>query len=214
VVGSTDQQVIQLLALANREGRESSDSFDWQALTRQQTFTTVADEVQPGAVPTDLDRYLPNSIFDRTTQRQVMGPITAQQWQAIKAQPQLNRVFLAFRIRNNDWLMTPTPTAGDTIAYSYITSEWAQSASGVGKTSFTADNDTARISENLITLGLIWRFLRAKGLDYAEEYRTYQGELQRASAKDGGATFLDITGVTTYNIWGNYNNIPIGSFPG
>lgn len=206
--------MIQLHALANREGRESSDAFDWQALTRQQTFTTVADEVQPGAVPSDLDRYLANTIFDRTTMRQVMGPITAQQWQAIKAQPQLNRVFLAFRIRNNDWLMTPTPSEGDTIAYSYITSEWCESASGVGKTSFTEDNDVARISENLITLGLIWRFLRAKGLDYAEEYRTYQEELQRTSAKDGGATFLDITGVATYNIFGNYTNVPIGNFPG
>ena len=37
-----------------------------------------------------------------------------------------------------------------------------------------------------ITLGLIWRFLKAKGLDYAEEFRTYEAAKYDVKVKNGG----------------------------
>jgi hypothetical protein len=124
-VNSTDAQVQQLYALANEEGDELSGTYDWQVMRRQHLFNTVASAVQSSAIPSDLDHFIANSFFNRTTMRYIYGPITPQEWQAIQAQPQLNRVFLAFIERDGQFLVTPTPSAGQQIAYEYITTNWA-----------------------------------------------------------------------------------------
>lgn len=214
VVASTDPQVQQLLALANEEGQELADDTDqpWDRLILEHTFTTTAAQEQTGAVPTDWEAFIPNTFFNRTTMLEVCGPITPQQWQAIMAQPQLNRVFLAYRMRDSAFLITPEPTAGETIAYEYVTKNWVLSASDERKDSFTADTDTCVFPEKLIRLGVRWRFLKAKGLDYAEDFRTYETEKAKAKAKTIGSTKLDVTGRTAYNT--GPMNVPLGNWPG
>lgn len=211
VVTSTDIQVRQLWELANEEGYELAGSFDWQALRQQYTFVTVASAVQASALAADMDHFISNSFFNRTTQRNVYGPITPQQWQAIQAQPQLNRVFLSFVERDGQFLITPTPAAGETIAYEYISSYWAKTAGGVAKAEFTLDTDTTYLSERVIILGVRWRFLKSKGLDYAEDFRTYMTERAQTQARDGGATVIDVGGRNPYNF---FANIPDGNYPG
>jgi hypothetical protein len=211
VVTSTDQTVRQLYALANEEGDSLASSFNWQALRSQYTFTTQASAVQASALPADLDRLISNSFFNRTTRRTVIGPITPQQWQAIQAQPQLNRVFLAFVQRDGQFLVTPTPAAGQTIAYEYISTNWAISPAGVPQDSFTADADTTYLSERLMILGLRWRYLSSRGLPYAEEMRTYGLQVEQVQARDGGNSELSTTGDDAYIL---SPNIPEGSFPG
>ena len=211
VVSSTDQQVRQLFALANEEGASLAARYDWQALTRQHTFTTTSDAAQTDAVPDDWDRFVDNSFFNRSTRRGLIGPITPQVWQAIQAQPQLNRVYLAWRERDNEFLITPSPDPDETIAYEYVSTNWARGADGTAKSEFTADDDTTYLSERLIWLGLRWRFLKAKGLEYGEDMETYEREVQKAAARDGGAAQLNITGRDSYIL---SPNIPEGQFPG
>ena len=210
VVSSQDQQVRQLYALANEEGDELARDNDWQALRVQQTFTTDAQAEQTTAIPTDLDRFVNNSFFNRSQMRPLIGPITPQQWQAILAQPQLNRVFLAFIERQGQFLVTPTPTAGETIAYEYFTKNWAKSATEVPQDSFQADDDGTYLNERLITLGIRWRFLQAKGLDYAESMRTYEIEKQKLKARDGANGILSAGGGNDWLL----ANLPVGNFPG
>jgi len=211
VVASTDIQVQQLLALANEEGDELAGTYDWQIMRRQHLFDTVASAVQSSAVPADFDHFIANSFFNRTTMRYIYGPITPQEWQAIQAQPQLNRVFLAFVERDGQFLVTPTPPAGQEIAYEYITKYWAKSALGVPQQEFLADTDETYLDDKLFPLGIRWRFLKSKGLDYAEDFATYQSERNQRMARDGGNTVIDSTGG---NYYGWPTNIQMGNFPG
>ena len=211
VVNSTDTQVQQLYELANEEGNELSGSYDWQAMRKQHLFFTAASAVQSSAIPADFDHFIANSFFNRTTRRSIYGPITPQEWQAIQAQPQLNRVFLAFVERDGQFLVTPTPAAGEQIAYEYITEDWARSAAGSAQSSFLADTDTTYLDEKLFVLGLRWRFLKSKGLDYAEDFRTYQSERSQRMSRDGGNTIIDAGGGNNYG-WAT--NIQEGGFPG
>ena len=213
VVDSTDTQVRQLFALANEEGRASARSYDWQELTEEYTFSTTAAAGQTAAIPDDFDRFYANSTYNRTTIRPVLGPITPQQWQAIQAYPQINSVYVSFRVRGNIYLATPTPAAGNTIAYEYVSANWCLAANQTAKPAFTADTDTTVLPEWLFTLGLRWRFRKSKNLDYAEDFRTYQSELQQLQARDGGNGTIDITGRNLYNPLG-LPNIPVGNFPG
>ena len=192
VAGSPDKQVIQLLALANEEGMSLARRHPWQALVEEQTFATVASPAQGAALPADFDRFVPNSIFNRSTRRPMTGPITPRQWQWIQAQPVYSTACLAFRERTGQVLIAPTPPTGETIAYEYLSRNWARSAGGAAQAAFLADTDLALLDESLIALGLRWRFLRAKGLDYAEEMASYERELEQAMARDGGSTAVSI----------------------
>lgn len=211
VVTSTDVQVQQLWAIANEEGKSLQRSYDWQLLTLQYTFSTSNSPDQPTAIPADLDRWLANTMFDRTTRREVLGPITPQQWQAIQAQPQLNRVFLAWRERTGVFYMTPTASLNDTVAYEYVTKNWVLSANLTPQASFLADTDSPVLSSDQIILGIRWRFLKSKGIDYAQDFETYERQKAILQAKDGGNGRLNITGRYTVYPW---SNVPIGNYPG
>jgi len=211
VVASQDAQVRQLYALANEEGKELASRHDWQALTMQYTFDTTEAAVQTSAIPADLDRFIANTFFNRTTRRNLLGPLTPQDWQAIQAQPQLNRVYISWRERGNIFLATPDPVPPtQTIAYEYVTKNWAISAAGTPQARFSADDDTSYLDEELIKLGVRWRFMKTKGLEYAEDFRTYERQVQQARGRDGGATRLNLRGYDGFVA----SIYPEGTFPG
>lgn len=210
VVGSADRQVQQLLALANEAGRELARSYRWQALTAQQTFTTVNTPEQPNAAPLDLDRFVPDSFYNRTTRRPLEGPLSPQDWQALQAVLALNTVYLMYRQRGNTFLISPTPPAGQVIAYEYVSTNWAVSATSTPQARFLADTDTSYLDESLITDSLVWRFLRAKGLSYAEELSTYERNLAMKQARDGSATTLNFS-QRPFSL--DRVNLPDGGFP-
>jgi len=206
VIGSTDDQVRQLLAIANEEGKSLLKSFQWQKRTRQQTFTTIDAAIQPDAVPEDCEKLIPNSFFNRTTRRPVLGPVTPQLWQNIQANPQINRVILAYRQRENEFLVTPNPPAGQVVAFEYITKNWVLGADGILKYSrWMADNDTSYLEEEQMKLGVRWRWKKTKGLPYGEDYDTYKDQLQILQANDGGSTVLNLTGGGNWVYVGNPN---------
>lgn len=208
VFSSTDDQVIQLRSLMNEEGLALTRDPDmsWTVLMTQKTFTTSAQEVQTGAVPTDFGWYLNDTMWNRTTMIKIAGPTMPEEWQAYKAIQVLSLPAAIFRFRGGDILMYPTQTAGQTVAYEYSSTYWVSGS----KTAMTADSDTALISEEVITLGLIWRFLKAKGADYSEQYRTYQLAKQSAVGRDGGKRKVYLGGGVR-NPWNA--NIPEGGWP-
>src|SRR5689334_22766185 len=81
------QQIVELL---NQEGRSLAKRCDWQALTFEATFTTVATESQ-GALASiigatqQLNKIVNDTIWDRTQQVPIPGPVSKQRWQAKKA---------------------------------------------------------------------------------------------------------------------------------
>jgi len=195
VATSTDQLIRQLFGLANAEGPALAKRGDWQALTAEWTFITVAQAQQTNTpIPPDLRKFIPGSFFNRTTVRQLVGPVTPQQWELFQARPAAAYVYLAFLERQGEFLITPVPPAGETIAYQYISTNWAMSSAGQGKTSFTSDDDTSFLDEELITLGIQWRFKQAKGLDYGEDLTNYERAVSSALGEDGGASILNIGG--------------------
>lgn len=184
VVASSDIQVLQLLQCAQDEGRSLASRHLWQALTTEKTFTTVAAAAQTNAIPSDFDRIVPETMYNRTRTRRVWGPVSNDEWQEYQA-TLAARVDPAFRIRGSSLLITPTPTAGDTVAYEYISKNWCQTSGGTGQSAWAADTDTGVLDEPLMTLGVIWRFRADKGLDYANSQSEYERRVADAILNDG-----------------------------
>jgi hypothetical protein len=184
---STDAQVVQLVALAQREGQELRKEFDWQALRAEQTFTSVAlaDQTTASWLPSDFDRMVQETFYNRSRKRPVFGPISPQDWQFTQAVV-ASTLVESFTIRGSKLLLTPTPPAGDTYAFEYISNKWCESAAGTAQAAWAADTDLSKIAEAVVTLGVIWRFLKAKDFDYSEAFRTYQHAKARQMTMDVG----------------------------
>lgn len=187
---SSDQQIIQIVGLAQQEGIDLAKRHTWQALTTEKTFTSIAAETQTGAIPTDFDRIIDGTFFNRSQTRQVQGPLTPEQWQFHKGVV-ATTIVEAYRIRGSAILLTPTPAAGQTYAYEYVSKNWCESSGGTDQALWAADTDTGILSEELMTLGIIWRWQKAKGLDYAESFRTYELQIAVAASRDGGKPVLN-----------------------
>ena len=208
VFSSTDDQVIQLRGLMNQDGKELASRHNWNELVVETSFTTVATNAQT-AVATDFDHIVNDSMWNRTQNRPIFGPLTAQRWQQEQSGPTYTVNNLAYRFRGGQVLLTPTPTAGESVYYEYVSTNWAETSGGTGLSTMTADDDVAVLDEELITKGLVWRYLHAKGFDYAEAFRTWDMEVNKAIARDGGAPVLNI-GQTKQRIW---PNVKEGSWP-
>lgn len=174
----------QMRALANQEGTELMRRGSWQALTKETTFNALAQETQTGVIPSDFDHMLNETFYNRTRKRQVVGPLTPKEWQEQKSIV-ATVLYDSYRIRGGSVLMIPVPSAGDEYAFEYISNQWVRTTDDEARTAFTADSDTSILDEELITLGVIWRFLKAKGFDYAESFRTYELQVSQALARDG-----------------------------
>lgn len=207
---STNDLDIQLRNILNREVKELARRAEWTKLQTETTFTTVAQAVQTSAVPSDFDYYINDTMYNRTTNRKVIGPLSVAEWQREKAGPIYSSVHDAFRFRGGDIIITPNPTAGETVAYEYITNLICTDSGATGQTEYAADDDLSLLSESIIELGIIWRFKKSKGFDYAEDFINYETALAREMARDGGKKRLDLSNRRSRSI--RAFNIPEGNW--
>jgi len=208
IVGSTDKTAMQLLSLANREGEFLSTQKDWSELKSEHTFQ-LATADQEYTLPDDFRWIIPGTTYDRDNDRIVLNPVSSQEWQYLKAWTSIGGLTRRARIRANQLEFEQTITASDngkTIAFEYLSSYWAQTSSGTAKRRFTLDTDIFRLDDELMTLGIIWRFRRAKGLGFEDERAEYLSQLNIHKSADGGSRTLDMSSSTLRGI--NNPNIP------
>jgi hypothetical protein len=189
VFASTDQQVLTLLGLAQEEGKDLAKRHTWQALQTEHTFAT-ANGTASYALPSGFDAFIKETVFNRTRRRRMYGDLTPEQWQETQSSL-VTMVNPAFRIRANLFYISPTPTSIETIAYEYLSKNWCQSDALVGQSAWAADTDTGILDEELMTLGLKWRWKKSKGLDYAEDFTSYEIRVAKAILDDGVRVRID-----------------------
>lgn len=211
-LGSSDSQVLQIVALLEEEGEALSQRHLWQALGREATLTTLAAESQ-GAIGTLAPGFwfIKNGTFwDRDSGLPVNGPVSPEEWQAVKAAATTSPQY-SYRILENELLANPVPTAGLDWRFEYQSNYWILDPDGTTtKSEFSEDTDTVLLPDSIMLLGLRWRWMREKGLAYGEVFNDYEMQIKDAMARDGGSPVLGMAG-------GSRNrsgiSVPIGSWP-
>jgi len=214
-LASTQDDIIQLVELLNQEGRSLSSRYDWQNLTYEATFTTLAAESQGtlasiiGATQ-ELRHIVNDTIWNRTTQLPILGPNSKPEWQARKALA-LTGPYPEYRIRGNTLRFYPTPPAGETCYFEYVSSMWLTDSTGATyRRNLASDTDVFLLDDEILLAGLEWRFLRKKGLSYAEEFASYEALVQQAISRDGTKPILSMDGESRKYRYGTF--IPVGSW--
>ena len=209
--GSVNDQEKQLIALANREGKEFSavanKNGGWQALRKDYTFNTVPGQADY-ALPDDFEYFVQKTFWDNAYRWALIGPITAQEKQILRYGVIASGPRNKFYIRENKMWLDPVPQSVNLIAYDYYSNYWCQSQAGIPQKTWQADTDTYLLDEDCFIQGLKWRFLRAKGFDYGEERESYELDVQRTIGRDGGSRDLPL-GYADYGtqLLG-YDNVP------
>lgn len=157
--------------------------------TGELTFTqTIYD------LPSDWDRQVNRTHWDRTNHWEMVGPKSAQEWQWLKGGIVATGPRVRYRILGGKFQIWPVEVMTSQLAYEYISKYWVY---GTGQTLpnkayFSADDDTCIFRDRLMIAGLKYKFWEVKGLDTTDFMRDYMTELQKAQAQDHGAPTLSL----------------------
>jgi hypothetical protein len=183
VVTSTDPTVQQMLSFANEQGTALMRYGDWRKLRKTKLFLTLNQEEQTGMVPSDLGTWIDESAWNRSARRPIWGPVDPQTWQAWKAFDTFP-VMDTWFFEGDNILVQPIPPAGETYAFAYRSNLWCKSALGVGQDEWLADDDTGVLSERIMTLGILARYLEARGLSADAAWQEFDLQARQELSQD------------------------------
>ena len=212
--GSTDRTAKLAVKLANREGKTLEKELRWQELVTEHTFTTTASTATY-ALPSDFRAFANMSQWDRTNQWRMTGPIDSSIYQYLKSGITVFAgVQKFFILRGNLFTIYPTPTvSSETIAFDYYSKSWVtKQMDSSNVAAFTSDNDTARLDEDLLTMGLKWRFLQARGMPYEAEYKEYEAIKEALQSDNGGRATINLNGPAAFRRGEYPGNLPDSGF--
>lgn len=187
IVGNANVEVQRLLRFCNRVSRDLAQRAPWQVLRKQRSFTATATEAQANAIPSDFARFYPETFFDQTNYRVISGPVDPVEYDSRKIAAQFysgTGIERWFTRRGNDLLVTPAPAGGETYTFDYQSNAFCQSATGTPQSQWLADTDTALLDEELITLGVIARYLEADGLPSQAATAAYERRFAQVFSND------------------------------
>lgn len=167
-------------------------------------------------LPSDIRSFINATYWDRNFRWPMLGPLSPVEWETIISGISPAGPRLRFRVVNNLMQIQPVPGTAQTdqIAYEYVSNAWCTTAAGATRTAsggvcrFAADTDLYRWPENVLRLGVKYRFLQAKGLDFGTAYQDYVQARDFQISVSGGSRSLRMNSVATGLHFLGYDNIP------
>lgn len=149
-------------------------------------------------LPADMNFFAPATAWDTNFRWQLLGPLSPQEQEVILRgiSPVGPRIRYWFQNKMFNLQPLPGPTQLDLISMRYESTAWCNTAGGTPRTpanglvKWGADSDVYVWPEDTQVLGVKWRFLRAKGLDYGEEYKTWKDAVDLQMATGGNSRSL------------------------
>ena len=143
-VGSEDASYKQLVRLLNVAGDELSVMNNWEVLRREHTFTTAAADVGNYALPTDFTHIVDSTVWDRTEDEPMFGPLSAQEWQALLGEDTTTISTLGWRIMGGEFYVYPYNPVGliRAVYFEYVSNNWIVATNGTTyKNKVTVNSD-------------------------------------------------------------------------
>lgn len=155
------------------------------------------------AMPSDYDRLINDTEWDKTQHWAAPGPTTAQGWQFLKAGFIATGPRVRFRVLFDKFQLFPPLGAEHYMGFEYVRNQWVSVTGGTdtSKSSFTVDTDTCIFPDRLMVEALKLRFAKEGGMDFRLKYYNPMElmtgfpaqPLALAKAVDAGAPVLSFT---------------------
>jgi hypothetical protein len=205
VVGSQDGTVAAFEAQLRFEAIELSKYANWRSLKVEAQLIGDGTSTQY-VLPDDFERFVKDengrAVFRSGQTGQFYLNVSDGEWTRVRAYGVQIGPYPVWRLFGNMVEFSYAPAAGETLIFEYMSSYWISSADYTARRNrWAADDDRFMLPEDLLTRGIQWRFKADKGLEYAENFRTYQIQRDIAVGQDtpkrnltegGGRRGLDV----------------------
>lgn len=161
--------------------------------------------------PSDFDRQIDRTQWDKTKHWEMLGPETAQEWQWLKSGYISTGPRLRWRQLDGYFQIWPAVTANEYLGMEYIGKNWASSVSGTGKESLTVDTDIMIYNDQLMIAALKAEYFDVKGFDSSKFEKRASRLLDIAKASDREGRTLSFA-PTISNVLITPENIPDSGF--
>lgn len=202
---------------------QSVDSSSQITLSQAASFSTgsgtgqsfyTGQEKYP--LPTDIDHQMTQTYWDRSFRWQLLGPLNPQERQVLLSGISPAGPRRRFWIVNNNLVLNPVPSDSTGVeVFEYYSNAWCQNGLTTAATTrsrFAADADYFILDDNVMELGLKWRFRKAKGLSFDAEQDDYDKAAEVAIAADGGGRNLPMNASASGIRLLNEMNVPDTGF--
>jgi hypothetical protein len=180
-----------------------------QAATVTQNGTLMALGQVAYPFPNDADHLMPSTFWDRDMRWQIEGPLSPQDWQSLVSGVIATGPRRRYRVMDGQFYLNPVPADHNNLEYEYYSNNFCQSALNVLQPRFLADTDIYLLDDDTMILGILWRFRRSKGLDYDQEWDTWDSAVQRYKSRQQSAKNLPLNAtVMDYPMFLGVANVP------
>ena len=162
-------------------------------------------------LPTGFDRFIAETVWDRTDKTLLTGPVTEVEWASLKASAYSDSTQRKFIQRGNtvstSILMIPVPSAGKTFGFSYVNTYFCESSGGTAQSAWAADADISRLDAELVTLGAISDFLWMEGMNHEKADSDFEDMFNQLVKNDNPKTRV----MSVADIFGqrrHFNGVP------
>lgn len=140
-------------------------------------------------MPTDYDRQIDRTHWDKTKHWEMLGPETAQQWEWLISGYISTGPRIRYRIFGSYFQIWPFTASSEVLGFEYISKAWARTSANAPINAFVSDDDTCVFPDRLMVAGLKSRYFKAKGFPdvYEQEYKE---QLSIAFSNDAGSQTL------------------------
>jgi hypothetical protein len=183
VIGNADQMVTEFKTLSLIEGEELAE-YDWRNLKVATQFTgdgttTLFD------LPADFARLMPGErMWTDGNPVRSLTRVTDDEMLAAKVSL-VDPIYPYWRLIGSQVEFYPAIETGTVVKTEYRRDNWITDVDGLTyKAEWTVDTDVAIVPERLISLGVVWRWKRMKGFDYADDKNDYQASVAREIGMD------------------------------
>ncbi len=157
------------------------------------TFST-----QDYALPTDYDRMISDTAWDRTNHWPNLGPKSSQESQWLQGGLISTVPRERYRILGNKMRFFPAPNSALNIVFEYVSNFTVTATGGTSptKATFTVDSDTCVFKDEVIIKGLKYHWRKAKKLDFTAELLEYSDSVSRSMAQDEPAQRMSLSPIS------------------
>lgn len=167
------------------------------------------------AFPSDFDRPVDRTQWDKSKHWEMVGPQTAQQWEWLKSGWISTGPRIRFRPLGGYFATWPPLGATEGLSYEYVSKFWvlatAATTPAPTKQAFSVDTDTCIFPDAMMRALIRLKYFEAKGFDTTALYRDFTAQRDLAKANDAGSPTLSMAPRLSSDLIG-WDNIPDSNF--
>jgi hypothetical protein len=188
---STDQNVVQMLALLKTAGRTLAKKYAWSQLLSEWTLSTEVDS-RLYDLPANFSRFVDQTEWNLST-RMPMGTVSPQQFQALQALTSSGSLWMSYRITGTQLELSRAPGSGQNLTLNYRMSTWVGTGGPLNDKPNAAD-DVVWFDSELMIAALKLAFLGEKGFDTGKASDDFAEQLAATLEADRPAPVLRLGG--------------------